>query len=73
LKYRIYGDYTSRNLSWLCVGWQQFLEYTHEKFQTLTENTRTQQCKDRLAEDQQKVKTHSKGVSVESISVFRPG
>lgn len=64
LKYRIYGDYTSRNLSWLCVGRQQFLEYTHEKFQALTENTRTQQCQDKLAEGQQKVKTHSKGVSV---------
>ena len=35
LKHRMYGDHTPENLSWLCVGWQQFARHTREKFRAL--------------------------------------
>jgi uncharacterized protein len=42
LKNRIYNDNSPQNLSYLCVGWTRFYEYTRERFEILAEEIRRQ-------------------------------
>jgi uncharacterized protein len=38
LKHRIFADKSSKNLSWLCGGWRQFIRYTQERFEFLAKD-----------------------------------
>ncbi len=40
LKFRVYGDGSSRNLSQLCTGWQQFVRHTRQRFEELAQVVR---------------------------------
>jgi len=46
LKYRIYAGKPSQNLSWLCVGWKQFIRYTRKHFENLAEEIRRRRIKE---------------------------
>jgi len=64
LKHRIYGGHSARNLSWLCIGWQQFIRHTRDKFHALAEKVRAKRLEDADLARQQRTVIRPKNVSV---------
>jgi hypothetical protein len=47
LKHRIYAGNPPQNLSWLCVGWKEFIRYTRKRLENLAEEV----CRRRIEEE----------------------
>lgn len=45
LKNRRCGNYETRNISWLCTGWQQLIRYTRNKLQDIADGIRESQIR----------------------------